>query len=158
MPVSQLIGTENASRLASNEHLLSIMPPWSKRPSCQNFLACRSEPSGSKADAARMSRNRVNVLALTADWALGKPQEESLLARGSQTLRRAKVRIIEGEAANRLGQEEKWELLSPFLTQHGREGIAYATLQAGMEYFIGETGYIAYTRVQHPLIARKPKR
>ena len=105
-----------------------------------------------------MSRNRVNVLALTADWALGKPQDESLLARGSQTLRRAKVRIIEGEAANRLGQEEKWELLSPFLTQHGREGIAYATLQAGMEYFIGETGYIAYTRVQHPLIARRPKR
>jgi lysylphosphatidylglycerol synthetase-like protein (DUF2156 family) len=105
-----------------------------------------------------MSRNRVNILALTADWALGKPQDESRLARGSQTLRRAKVRIIEGEAANRLGQEEKWELLSPFLTQHGREGIAYATLQAGMEYFIGETGYIAYTRVQHPLIARRPKR
>jgi lysylphosphatidylglycerol synthetase-like protein (DUF2156 family) len=105
-----------------------------------------------------MNRNRVNVLALNADWALGKPQDQSLLTRGSQTLGRAKVRIIEGEAARSLGHEEKWELLSPFLMQHGREGIAYATLQAGMEYFIGETGYIAYTRVQHPLIARQPKR
>jgi lysylphosphatidylglycerol synthetase-like protein (DUF2156 family) len=58
----------------------------------------------------------------------------------------------------RLGQEEKWELLSPFLKQYGREGIAYATLQKGMEYFIGETGYIAYTRVRHPFFARKAKR
>jgi lysylphosphatidylglycerol synthetase-like protein (DUF2156 family) len=27
-----------------------------------------------------------------------------------------------------------------------------------MEYFIAETGYIAYTRVRHPLLARRPKR
>jgi lysylphosphatidylglycerol synthetase-like protein (DUF2156 family) len=71
---------------------------------------------------------------------------------------KAKVRIIEGGEARCLGQAEKWELLSPFLKQHGREGIAYATLQAGMEYFIAETGYIAYTRVRHPLLAHRPKR
>ena len=49
-------------------------------------------------------------------------------------------------------------MLSPFLKQHGREGIAYATLQEGMDYFLTETGYIAYTRVRHPLLARHPKR
>src|SRR5205809_6895684 len=68
------------------------------------------------------------------------------------------VKIISGEAAKRLDQKEKWELLSPFLRQHGREALAYATLQAGMEYFIEETGYIAYTTVRHPVFAPKPKR
>jgi lysylphosphatidylglycerol synthetase-like protein (DUF2156 family) len=105
-----------------------------------------------------MNGNHANVSRLTADWALGSPKGESLLARTAQPVRGAKVRIIEGEDARRLGHAEKWELLSPFLTQHGREGIAYATLQAGMEYFIGEAGYIAYTRVQHPFFARQPKR
>ena len=68
------------------------------------------------------------------------------------------VRIISGEAAKGLGAKEKWELLSPFLKQHGREALAYATLQAGMEYFIDETGYIAFTTIQHPVFAPKPKR
>jgi lysylphosphatidylglycerol synthetase-like protein (DUF2156 family) len=73
-------------------------------------------------------------------------------------VRNGEVRIIEGQEAQGLTPEEKWELLSPFLQQHGREGIAYATLQAGMEYFITERGYVAYTRVRHPLLARRAKR
>ena len=67
-------------------------------------------------------------------------------------------RIIEGEAAKSLGQKEKWDLLSPFLRQHGQEALAYATLQSGLEYFITPAGYIAYTTVRHPVFARKPKR
>ena len=67
-------------------------------------------------------------------------------------------RIIEAEAAKSLGRKEKWDLLSPFLRQHGREALAYATLQAGLEYFITSAGYIAYTTVRHPVFARKPKR
>lgn len=66
-------------------------------------------------------------------------------------------RIIAGAAAKALGQQEKWALLGPFIQQHGREALAYATLQAGMEYFVTDYGYIAYTTVQHPVLARKPK-
>jgi lysylphosphatidylglycerol synthetase-like protein (DUF2156 family) len=53
---------------------------------------------------------------------------------------------------------QKWDRLSPFLIQHGGEALAYATLQDGMEYFVHETGYIAYTPVRHPVFARKGKR
>jgi len=67
-------------------------------------------------------------------------------------------RIIEGEAAKSLGRKEKWDLLSPFLRQHGREALSYATLQSGLEYFITPAGYIAYTTIRHPVFARKPKR
>ena len=66
-------------------------------------------------------------------------------------------KIIEAEEAKSFGQKEKWEMLSPFLTRHGRESLAYPTLQSGMEYFIDESGYIAYVTVQHPVFARKPK-
>jgi lysylphosphatidylglycerol synthetase-like protein (DUF2156 family) len=76
----------------------------------------------------------------------------------SGRVRNGEVRIIEGEEAQKLSREEKWELLSPYLQQHGREGIAYATLQAGMEYFITRKGYVAYTRVRHPVFARRAKR
>lgn len=68
------------------------------------------------------------------------------------------IRVIEAQAARALGAREKWVLLSPFLRQHGREALAYATLQAGLEYFIDEYGYIAYTTVHHPVFARRPKR
>jgi len=105
-----------------------------------------------------MSQNPANMLALTADLALGKARREALPAREFQSAPKAKTRSIEGDDARRLGQEERWDLLSPFLREHGREGIAYATLQEGMEYFIAETGYIAYTTVRHPLLARRPKR
>ena len=67
-------------------------------------------------------------------------------------------KIIESAAAQALGQKEKWLLLSPFLRKHGREALSYATLQAGMEYFIDDCGYIAYTTVRHPVFARQPKR
>ena len=67
-------------------------------------------------------------------------------------------RTIEGDAAKALGQQEKWALLAPHLKQHGREALAYATLQAGMEYFITDAGYIAYVTVRHPVFARKPKK
>ena len=67
-------------------------------------------------------------------------------------------KIIEAQIAKDLGPEEKWALLSPFLKEHGRQALAYATLQAGMEYFVDDCGYIAYTTVRHPVFARKPKR
>lgn len=105
-----------------------------------------------------MNWSPANVVTGTADLASISPQGGWLVGRHTHPVRKAKVRIIEGDGARRLGREEKWELLSPFLMQHGREGIAYATLQEGMEYFIGENGYIAYTRVQHPLFARQAKR
>lgn len=67
-------------------------------------------------------------------------------------------RVIEGQAAKSLGRQEKWELLSPFLRQYGWTSLAYATLQEGMEYFIDEHGYIAYTTVCHPVFSPKPRR
>lgn len=68
------------------------------------------------------------------------------------------TKILEGVSARSIGQKEKWDLLGPFLRQYGREALAYATLQEGMEYFIDETGYVAYTSVLHPVFARKSKR
>ena len=68
------------------------------------------------------------------------------------------TKIFEGVAAKGLGQKEKWELLSPFLRRHGHEALAYATLQEGMEYFVDEDGYLAYTSVRHPVFARKTQR
>ena len=68
------------------------------------------------------------------------------------------TQIIEGQQAKSLGRKEKWDLLSPFLKQFGREALAYATLQEGLEYFVDENGYIAYTSVYHPVFARKWKR
>src|SRR5215212_8755132 len=60
-------------------------------------------------------------------------------------------------APTRVGND-KWARLSCFLTEHGKEALAYATLQDGMEYFVDETGYISYTTVHHPVFARKGKR
>jgi lysylphosphatidylglycerol synthetase-like protein (DUF2156 family) len=105
-----------------------------------------------------MNWGAATAIAGNEDLAPASPKVDGLLGRQIQPVRYARARILEGDSARRLGQQEKWDLLSPFLTQHGREGIAYASLQAGMEYFIGQTGYIAYTRVQHPLFARRPKR
>src|SRR2546425_10108426 len=66
--------------------------------------------------------------------------------------------LVQGSAAKTLGRAEKWKLLSPHLRRHGKEALAYATLQEGMEYYIDETGYIAFTSVFHPVFARKVKR
>jgi lysylphosphatidylglycerol synthetase-like protein (DUF2156 family) len=73
-------------------------------------------------------------------------------------VRRTSVKVISGDEALKLGPGEKWKLLSPFLEQHGKASLAYATLQEGMEYFIDETGYIAFTTVQHPVFSPKPRR
>jgi len=68
------------------------------------------------------------------------------------------TKIFEGAEAKALGQKERWELLAPFLKRYGHEALAYATLQEGMEYFVDDDGYIAYTSVYHPVFARKTKR
>ncbi|SKA90100.1 Uncharacterized conserved protein [Prosthecobacter debontii] len=65
--------------------------------------------------------------------------------------------ILGNEAAN-LDPETKWLLLSPHIRRHGRESLSYATLQQGMEYFVHDLGYIAFTTALHPVFARKPKR
>ena len=46
----------------------------------------------------------------------------------------------------------KHEKLSPFLRQYGTEGYAYATLQAGMEYFITDYGYLAFVSLPRNLV------
>ncbi len=66
--------------------------------------------------------------------------------------------MILGADAKNLSREEKWKLLSPHFLRHGREALAFATLQQGMEYFVHELGYIAFTSVTHPVFARKVKR
>lgn len=67
-------------------------------------------------------------------------------------------KLIVGPEAKALSRHEKWVLLSPHLSQHGREALAYSTLQDGLEYFIDDTGYIAFTTVRHPVLARKTRR
>lgn len=61
--------------------------------------------------------------------------------------------IIEGDKARAFAGAEKLDLLYPFLSRYGREALSYATLQDGMEYYVGETGYIAYLSVRHPVFA-----
>ena len=68
------------------------------------------------------------------------------------------TRIIQGTEAKSIGQQEKWSLLSPFLRRYGKEALAYATLQQGMEYFVSLTGYLAFTSVTHPVFARQGRR
>jgi lysylphosphatidylglycerol synthetase-like protein (DUF2156 family) len=67
-------------------------------------------------------------------------------------------RTITGAEARALGAREKWTLLSPHIRRHGREALAYATLQQGMEYFVDRAGYIAFITVTHPVFARKARR
>lgn len=67
--------------------------------------------------------------------------------------------MVLGAEAKAWARKEKWEALSPFLRQHGREALSYATIQDGLEYFIDdELGYVAFTSVIHPVFARKTKR
>lgn len=68
------------------------------------------------------------------------------------------TRLILGQDAKAFSSDEKWQLLSPMLQQHGREAMSYATLQHGMEYFVHRMGYIAFVTVQHPVFARTPRR
>lgn len=68
------------------------------------------------------------------------------------------MRVILGDEAKKLGRAEKWELLSGFLKQHGRQALAYASLQDKMEYYIDEHGYIAFVSIRHPVFAPRGKR
>jgi alpha-beta hydrolase superfamily lysophospholipase len=106
-----------------------------------------------------MDRHRHRVFGLTAEWADTYLSKEP--ARGADTAPPSIPQypiIIEGAAARNMSLAQKWALLSPVLTAHGHEPLAYATLQAGMEYFIDELGYVAYTTVQHPVLARRPRK
>jgi alpha-beta hydrolase superfamily lysophospholipase len=108
--------------------------------------------------AGHRDRNRARVFAATSEWVLANtvcPSRPALAGRRGPAPR---ARCLEGEVAKRLTPHEKWELLSPYLKQYGRQSLSYATLQEGMEYFIDELGYIAYTTVRHPVLARRPKR
>ena len=105
-----------------------------------------------------LDRNRARIFELTADWALENLTGRSVGLLDSALVQTTTVKVIEGAAAKALDRQAKWELLSPFIKQHGSEALAYATLQEGMEYFIAPTGYIAYTTVHHPVLAPKPRR
>lgn len=64
------------------------------------------------------------------------------------------VRVIEGVEAETFDRTRKWAELSPYLRQHGREALSYASLQDGMEYFVIDgVGYIAYVSIRHPIFA-----
>jgi phosphatidylglycerol lysyltransferase len=66
------------------------------------------------------------------------------------------IRILAGAEARALTRKQRWELLSPYLLQHGRGCLAYSTLQDGLDYFIVEgKGYIAYHLFRHRLLAPK---
>jgi alpha-beta hydrolase superfamily lysophospholipase len=100
--------------------------------------------------AGHLDAGRATVFSLTADWLLRcfRPGAESAMP----------YEVVEGEAARAWSAGDKWRRLSPFLRQHGREALSYATLQSGLEYFIGPSGYIAYITVRHPVFARKPRK
>jgi lysylphosphatidylglycerol synthetase-like protein (DUF2156 family) len=68
------------------------------------------------------------------------------------------MKTILGEEARSMGRGEKWALLSPHLKKGGREALAYATLQEGMEYFVDDLGYVAFSSVTHPIFSPKPRR
>ena len=104
-----------------------------------------------------LDRNRDRVFHLTSSWVWQSLSGESVSSSAVPS-----VRALESTAPVHLPRtiprEEKWKLLSPFLKRYGREGLAYATLQEGLEYFLDHTGFIAYTTVRHPVFARRPKR
>src|SRR5438093_3982893 len=67
-------------------------------------------------------------------------------------------KLITGAEAKAFSRHAKWVLLSPHLSRHGREALAYSTLQDGLEYFIDDCGYLAFITVKHPVLARKTRR
>ena len=89
-----------------------------------------------------LDRNRHQVFELTADWILNNTETPW-----------GGPRLVEGEAAKRFRREEKERWLLPFVRTHGTEALSYATLQADLEYFITDRGFIAYTKAFHPVLA-----
>jgi alpha-beta hydrolase superfamily lysophospholipase len=92
--------------------------------------------------AGHLDQHRDQVFALAADWVLEHTA-------GTET----GPRLVEGPAARRFTAAEKERWLLPFVRKHGSEALSYATLQDGMEYFITDKGYLAYTFVRHPVFA-----
>jgi pimeloyl-ACP methyl ester carboxylesterase len=105
-----------------------------------------------------LDRNRGQVFALTADWVLRNLPRVVTEPVCRKLPVRMKPIVIESGEAKALGRDQKWELLSPFLRQHGGQALSYATLQAGMEYFVTDYGFIAYNTVRHPVFSPRPKR
>jgi len=124
-------------------------------------LACkkRLEIIAGNGHVGHMDRHRTHVFALAAEWTLENLSgtKNRLAGNPAVSIRTAPL-IIEGDQARKLTLENKWQLLSPLLTAYGCEPLAYATLQEGMEYFIDDLGFIAYTTVQHPVFARRPRK
>jgi lysylphosphatidylglycerol synthetase-like protein (DUF2156 family) len=85
-------------------------------------------------------------------------EQAALVAPPVRSRAPARAYSILGDEARSMGREEKWRLLSPFIRQHGREALSYATLQQGMEYFVDERGYLAFVTARHAVLARRPKR
>lgn len=101
------------------------------------------------------------MFSLAAGWAMENLTPLRLGNAGAQTVTGDAEnggRLILGAEAKALTAEEKWRLLSPHLKRHGGESLAYATLQAGLEYYVEPRGYLAFTSVTHPVFARKTKR
>ena len=68
------------------------------------------------------------------------------------------IKIIASEAARKLSAEEKWQILGPYLKEHGRGCLAYSTLQ-DLDYFIDENrGYMAYSPFKHSIFSRNGKK
>lgn len=64
---------------------------------------------------------------------------------------------IDQNAKQTIDPEEKWARLSPFLTRYGCSALAYATLQDGLDYFLGKEGYLAFKELYHPILAPRKK-
>jgi pimeloyl-ACP methyl ester carboxylesterase len=106
-----------------------------------------------------LDRHRTKVFALTADWVRENLGGKSDVLNGFPSVRVNRGRVIDRATASKLGRQDKWDLLSPLLRRFGREPLAYATLQDGMEYYIEPgTGFVAFNTVQHPILAPRPRR
>ncbi|HHY84333.1 MAG TPA: alpha/beta fold hydrolase [Verrucomicrobia bacterium] len=101
--------------------------------------------------AGHVDRNRRQVFELTLQWLSKKLVPMSA---GATVV----PQVIESDEARALTRTRKWELLSPFLKEYGEEALAYSTLQQGLEYYVDRYGYVAYTTVQHPVFARRPRK
>jgi phosphatidylglycerol lysyltransferase len=64
------------------------------------------------------------------------------------------ARFIMGAESRALDHKARWELLSPYLKEHGSGCMSYSTLQEDLDYFLVDgVGYIAFFSIKHPLLA-----
>ena len=111
--------------------------------------------------ATHLDRDRELMFSLAAGWAMenlvtSRVGHDAVATIGTEAS--SAGRLIVGEEAKALTADEKWRLFSPHLKRHGGESLAYATLQAGLEYYVEARGYLAFTSITHPVFARKTKR